>query len=85
MVGEARTMEYLRGHGYPVPAIDEVSDDGTDLVMERIDGPSMGDYLMRRPWAVRRQGVVLATLHRRLKAHFDPHGIFNPGRMVAGL
>jgi glycolate oxidase FAD binding subunit len=26
-----------------------------------------------------------ATLHRRLKEHFDPHGIFNPGRMVAGL
>ena len=24
-------------------------------------------------------------LHRRLKARFDPHGIFNPGRLVAGL
>ncbi len=27
---------------------------------------------------------VLA-IHRRLKAHFDPHGIFNHGRLVAGL
>jgi glycolate oxidase FAD binding subunit len=26
-----------------------------------------------------------ATLHRRLKERFDPHGIFNPGRMIAGL
>jgi glycolate oxidase FAD binding subunit len=28
--------------------------------------------------------AVLA-IHRRLKARFDPHGIFNPGRLVAGL
>jgi len=26
-----------------------------------------------------------ATLTRRLKDRFDPHGIFNPGRMIAGL
>lgn len=26
-----------------------------------------------------------ATLTRRLKNRFDPHGIFNPGRMIAGL
>ena len=28
---------------------------------------------------------TIATLHRRLKDRFDPHGIFNPGRMIAGL
>ena len=28
---------------------------------------------------------TVATLHRRLKDRFDPHGIFNPGRMIAGL
>jgi glycolate oxidase FAD binding subunit len=27
----------------------------------------------------------LLELHRRLKREFDPHGIFNPGRLVAGL
>lgn len=27
----------------------------------------------------------VAQLHRRLKARFDPAGIFNPGRLVAGL
>ena len=27
---------------------------------------------------------VLA-IHRRLKERFDPHGIFNPGRLIAGL
>ena len=28
---------------------------------------------------------AIAALHRRLKERFDPHGIFNPGRMIAGL
>ena len=27
----------------------------------------------------------VTALHRRLKQHFDPHGIFNPGRMIPGL
>jgi glycolate oxidase FAD binding subunit len=28
---------------------------------------------------------AVARLHRRLKARFDPRGIFNPGRLLAGL
>jgi glycolate oxidase FAD binding subunit len=28
---------------------------------------------------------VIARLHRRLKEHFDPDGIFNPGRLIVGL
>jgi glycolate oxidase FAD binding subunit len=28
---------------------------------------------------------TVAALHRRLKQQFDPHGIFNPGRMIPGL
>ena len=28
---------------------------------------------------------AVAALHRRLKERFDPHGIFNPGRMIAGI
>lgn len=27
---------------------------------------------------------TVAALHRRLKERFDPHGIFNPGRMLTG-
>jgi aminoglycoside phosphotransferase (APT) family kinase protein len=76
MAGEARTMEYLQAHGYPVPAVYEVSDDGTDLVMERIDGPSMVDFMSRRPWTVRRQGVALAALHQQL--HTIPPPDFLP-------
>ncbi len=59
-------MEHARTHGYPVPAVDQISDDGTDLVMERVDGPSMFTALGRRPWTVRHQGRLLADLHRRL-------------------
>jgi glycolate oxidase FAD binding subunit len=28
---------------------------------------------------------MIAAIHRRLKQHFDPHGIFNPGRLVTDL
>jgi aminoglycoside phosphotransferase (APT) family kinase protein len=80
MVDEARTMDYARQHGYPVPAVDEISADGTDLVIERIDGPSMVAALSRRPWTVRRQGRVLADLHRRL--HLIPAPDFLPAAPV---
>ena len=46
--------------------VDSVSDDGTDLVMERIDGRSMLDDIQHRPWTVRRQGGVLGRLHQQL-------------------
>ncbi len=38
--------------------------------------PPQGRFHPLQPAAV--------TLHRRLKERFDPHGIFNPGRLVAG-
>lgn len=66
MAHEARTMDYLYGQGYPVPAVEELSADGADLVMERVDGPSMVETLGRSPWTVRRQSAALADLHRQL-------------------
>lgn len=66
MANEARTMAFMREQGYPVPAVEEVSDDGFDLVMERIDGVTMVEALGKAPWTVRRQGATLADLHRRL-------------------
>ena len=66
MADEARIMEYVRARGYPVPAVERVSDDGLRLVMQRIDGLNMLDTLMRRPWAVRHYGRLLADLHHAL-------------------
>ena len=60
MADEARTMEYARQHGVPVPAIHEISDDGTEMVMERVNGPSMGDVVTHKPWLIRSQGRLLA-------------------------
>jgi len=66
MALEARTMDYARGFGYPVPAVDEISDDGTCMVMERIEGPTMVGFTKRKPWSIRGQGAMLAELHIRL-------------------
>ncbi len=63
---EAQTMEYARSHGYPVPAVSELSADGTQLVMERLVGPVMLTSLSRRPWSIRSSAALLADLHRRL-------------------
>ena len=66
MVTEARIMEYARANGFPVPAVEEMSDDGSDMVMERIDGADMFVSLTKRPWTISRQGKLLAGLHHRL-------------------
>jgi tRNA A-37 threonylcarbamoyl transferase component Bud32 len=72
MALEARMMEHARTHGYAVPAVDHLSEDGTELVMERLDGPTMLASLSRRPWTIPQQGRLLARLHQRL------HGIPAP-------
>ena len=66
MALEARVMEYVRAQGFPVPAVEELSDDGLDIVMERIVGADMVGTLSKRPWTIPHQGRVLADLHRRL-------------------
>jgi tRNA A-37 threonylcarbamoyl transferase component Bud32 len=63
---EARVMEYVRDHGFPAPKVHELSNDETELVMERVHGPTMLDLLGARPWKIRRMGFVLGTLHNSL-------------------
>jgi len=66
MAAEARIMDYVRSQGYPVPAVDRVSEDGSDLVMERVYGVDMVAAMSRRPWTIPSQGRLLADLHLRL-------------------
>lgn len=66
MAMEARIMSFMRTQGYPVPAVEELSDDGFDMVMERIEGVTMVDAIGKAPWTIRRQAATLADLHRRL-------------------
>ena len=63
---EAKVMRFLSERGYPAPRVGELSADGADLVMERIDGPTMLEVMMRQPWTVRRHAKTLAGLHERL-------------------
>jgi aminoglycoside phosphotransferase (APT) family kinase protein len=59
-------MRYAAEHGFAVPEIHEVRGGGTEVVMERIEGPSMMDVMARRPWSMGRLARVLGDLHDRL-------------------
>jgi aminoglycoside phosphotransferase (APT) family kinase protein len=61
---EAAVMQYVAEHGYPVPAVVEVA--GGDIVMERVDGPTMLQEFGRRPWRLWRYANMLAALMERL-------------------
>ena len=63
---EAVAMRHLRAHGAPVPEV--FSAEGTDLVMERLDGPTMLDALKSKPWRASAVGRELRALHTRIHA-----------------
>ncbi len=73
---EAATIEHVRRHGFPAPKVREAH--GRDIVMERIDGASMLDALIRRPWTFRHHARLLADLHVRLHAIAPPAGLPTP-------
>jgi aminoglycoside phosphotransferase (APT) family kinase protein len=66
LAGEAEIQAHLHAHGFPVPEVHDLLDDGRDLVMERVEGPTMVDAVARRPWTLRRRSHELADLHHRL-------------------
>jgi aminoglycoside phosphotransferase (APT) family kinase protein len=63
---EARVMEYAADHGYPVPAIKGVRAGGSEIVMERVDGPMMMSVMAKQPWTLPRYASMLADLHDQL-------------------
>ncbi len=79
---EARIMGYAADNGYPVPRIEEVRADGTEIVMERIDGPIMMDAMMRPPSRLAGHLRLLADLHDRL--HQIPGPAWLPGMPDGG-
>jgi Ser/Thr protein kinase RdoA (MazF antagonist) len=62
--GEAAAMRYLAGLGYPVPAVYEAT--GADLVLERLDGPTMAQALVTGSLSIADGAAQLAGLLRRL-------------------
>jgi tRNA A-37 threonylcarbamoyl transferase component Bud32 len=71
---EAALMAYVRDQGYPVPAVH--SADGPDIVMERLDGPTMAQALVAGTIRIAEGALMLADLLGRL------HEI--PGRSGSG-
>jgi aminoglycoside phosphotransferase (APT) family kinase protein len=63
---EVAAMSYARRSGYPVPAARAVSE--SEIVMDRLVGPTMLDDLGRRPWRIGRHARTLAELHAGLHA-----------------
>ena len=63
---EARIMRYAADHGYPVPEVHDVRADGSEIVMQRIDGPLMMEPMSKRPWTIPRYASLLADLHDQL-------------------
>ncbi len=63
---EAEVMTYVAERGYPVPRIHEVRAGGTEIVMERLTGPTMMEVLARAPLRCLRYVSLLADLHDRL-------------------
>jgi tRNA A-37 threonylcarbamoyl transferase component Bud32 len=61
---EARAMLHLKEHGYPVPQV--FGTDGSDLVLERVDGGSLFGELVHEPAQFPRYGRLLGELHERL-------------------
>jgi aminoglycoside phosphotransferase (APT) family kinase protein len=61
---EAEAMAYAASRGYPVPAVYEAH--GADMVLERLDGPTMLQAIAAGDLTMRAGAEILADLLRRL-------------------
>ena len=61
---EAKVVSWAGAHGVPVPEVFDVA--GPDIVMEKVDGPTMLADLARRPWRLLRHAARLARLHQQV-------------------
>jgi Ser/Thr protein kinase RdoA (MazF antagonist) len=67
---EARLMSWLDSQGYPVPTLREAN--GCELVMARIEGPTMFEVIRRSPGRVDEIARLLSALQRRLNRLLAP-------------
>jgi aminoglycoside phosphotransferase (APT) family kinase protein len=81
VAAESTVMAHVRAHGYPVPVVHSAA--GPDLVMDRVDGPTMLAALVGGALDLGTGAGVLADLLRRLHAVPGPGG--DPARRVLHL
>lgn len=79
---QAEIMEWVRRQGYPVPRVFSVA--GPDMVLERIEGPTMVESLLGGDMTVVAAGETLAELLHRLHALAPPPDS-NPDHAVQHL
>lgn len=73
---EASVMTHVRAHGFPAPEVFDA--EGPDMVLQRLDGPTMLADLGRRPSTLFTHARLLAELGRRLHAIPPPPGLRRP-------
>ena len=57
---EASVMRHARRNGFPAPEVFDA--DGSDILMERVDGPTLMQDAFRRPWRLRHHARLLIDL-----------------------
>ena len=67
---EVAIIQLVRANGFPTPEV--ISHAGPDLVLERVDGPTMRAALERDVSQLAVHATTLAELHRRLHAIAAP-------------
>lgn len=67
-LAEGAVMEHVRAHGYPVPRVRLPDSTSTELVMERLSGPTMLEACLAGSLGAEEAGAMLADLLRRLHA-----------------
>ncbi|WP_282699640.1 aminoglycoside phosphotransferase family protein [Streptomyces sp. CC219B] len=67
-LAEGAVMEHVRAHDYPVPRVRLADSSRTELVMERLSGPTMLQAVGEGLIAPREAGELLAGLLRKLHA-----------------
>jgi serine/threonine protein kinase len=63
---EASVMRHARRHGFPAPEVFDA--DGPDILMELVDGPSVGEAASGEPGRAAEYARLMAGLLRRLAA-----------------
>ncbi len=74
---EARVMRFVADHGVRVPAVVDAS--GNDIVMERIDGRTMLEWIDEQPLRAPRAARALADIQATIAAIPAPEWMMPPG------
>ena len=64
VTGEAAVMTHVAAHGYPVPAVHAAQ--GSEMVLERLDGPTLAQAMAAGDLPVADGAALLAALLERL-------------------